>query len=324
MDRERLRYKHTNTQRYRIHTDILKQFTNIRKIHIYALTYISKHPRPCWKHRPPKPAFFTPTHKHGLCSHRYAQRYLHTGAVEADTPTFFLPQKNPQHSECNVGAHNHVCTQRNRPVCSCTQTASSQKCIHKTRSQAVSHGLRNVHALTWARRHARVVFQPAHLPLASGPRAPATHTKAKVTTCFTCSELYHCSPLPFPEERTHCLQTAGITASGEGNSVAWRNGSCMASEDCPSDNSISALTYSIGFGFWVNTTCCQGNCQAPTPLATLPASSTLSKFLCPACPEGLSGPCNHSFYMQCPSEETECVQLDLVSEEGEFPRGSAG
>lgn len=161
-------------------------------------------------------------------------------------------------------------------------------------------------------------------PTQSGPRAPATHTKAKVTTCFTCSELYHCSPLPFPEERTHCLQTAGITASGEGNSVAWRNGSCMASEDCPSDNSISALTYSIGFGFWVNTTCCQGNCQAPTPLATLPASSTLSKFLCPACPEGLSGPCNHSFYMQCPSEETECVQLDLVSEEGEFPRGSAG
>lgn len=50
----------------------------------------------------------------------------------------------------------------------------------------------------------------------------------------------------------------------------------MASEDCPSDNSISALTYSIGFGFWVNTTCCQGNCQAPTPLGMmLPESSQM-------------------------------------------------
>lgn len=50
----------------------------------------------------------------------------------------------------------------------------------------------------------------------------------------------------------------------------------MASEDCPSDNSISALTYSIGFGFWVNTTCCQGNCQAPTPPGMmLPESSQM-------------------------------------------------
>ncbi|XP_049558715.1 phospholipase A2 inhibitor gamma subunit B-like [Orcinus orca] len=103
---------------------------------------------------------------------------------------------------------------------------------------------------------------------------------------------------------------------GASNSVSWRNGSCVASKDCTSDNSIFALTYSIGFGFRVNTTCCQGNCQEPPPLATLPASGTLSKFLCPTCPGGHSGPCNHFFYMQCPSGETECVQMNLVSEEG--------
>lgn len=55
-------------------------------------------------------------------------------------------------------------------------------------------------------------------------------------------------------------------ALGEGASVAWRNGSCVASEDCKFDKSISALPYGIGFGFWVNTTCCQGNCQEPTLL----------------------------------------------------------
>ena len=44
----------------------------------------------------------------------------------------------------------------------------------------------------------------------------------------------------------------------------------MASKDCMPHNSISALTYSIGFGFWVNTTCCQGNCQEPSPLGALP------------------------------------------------------
>lgn len=63
-------------------------------------------------------------------------------------------------------------------------------------------------------------------------------------------------------------------ALGEGVSVAWRNGSCVASEDCKFDKSISALTYSIGFGFWVNTTCCQGNCQEPTPLGMLPPESS--------------------------------------------------
>lgn len=61
---------------------------------------------------------------------------------------------------------------------------------------------------------------------------------------------------------------------GASNSVSWRNGSCVASEDCTSDNSIFALTYSIGFGFWVNTTCCQGNCQDPPPPGTLPPESS--------------------------------------------------
>lgn len=50
--------------------------------------------------------------------------------------------------------------------------------------------------------------------------------------------------------------------------------------------------------------------------ATLPASRTLSKFLCPTCADGHLGLCNSSLYMQCPSGETTCVQLDLVSEEG--------
>ncbi|XP_059854995.1 uncharacterized protein [Delphinus delphis] len=149
-----------------------------------------------------------------------------------------------------------------------------------------------------------------------GPHVPVTHTKAKVTVCFTCSDLHHCNPLPCTEDRNYCLQIAGITVLGASNSVSWRNGSCVASKDCTSDNSIFALTYGIGFGFRVNTTCCQGNCQEPPPLATLPASGTLSKFLCPTCPGGHSGPCNHFFYMQCPSGETECVQMNLVSEEG--------
>ncbi|XP_069407095.1 uncharacterized protein [Ovis canadensis] len=93
-------------------------------------------------------------------------------------------------------------------------------------------------------------------------------SKAKVTTCFTCSDLHHCNPLPCTEDRSHCLQTVGITVLGATNSAAWRNGSCVASKDCTPDNSISALTYSIGFGFWVNTTCCQGNCQEPSPLVS--------------------------------------------------------
>ncbi|KAM5209976.1 uncharacterized protein RBU33_009805 [Hipposideros larvatus] len=149
-----------------------------------------------------------------------------------------------------------------------------------------------------------------------GPDATLTHNKAKVTTCFTCSDLHHCDPLSCPEDRNYCLQTAGILALGEGDSVAWRNGSCVASKDCKFDKSISALTYSVDFGFCINATCCQGNCQEPTPLATLPASRTLSKFLCPTSAEGRLGLYNSSFYMQCPSGETECVQLDLVSEEG--------
>nr|XP_012616719.1 uncharacterized protein LOC105869470 isoform X2 [Microcebus murinus] len=149
-----------------------------------------------------------------------------------------------------------------------------------------------------------------------GPHATVTHHKDKATICFTCSDLYRCDPLPCPEDRSYCLQTAGVTALGEGSSVTWRNGYCVASTDCRVDNSISALTYGVSFGFWVNTTCCRGNCQEPIPLAAQLASPTLSNFLCPTCPGSHLGPCNSSFYMQCPSGETNCVQLDLVSEEG--------
>ncbi|ELW71071.1 hypothetical protein TREES_T100011498 [Tupaia chinensis] len=129
--------------------------------------------------------------------------------------------------------------------------------------------------------------------------------KPKATICFTCSDADHCDPLHCPEERNYCLQTVGIAALGKGDSVAWRNGSCVASKDCNFDNSISALTYSIRFGFWVNNTCCQGSCQEPTPLpATLPVSRALSKFLCPTCFGNYSGPCYASFYKQCPSGQT--------------------
>lgn len=148
------------------------------------------------------------------------------------------------------------------------------------------------------------------------PRATSTHSKANGTTCFTCSDSDHCHPFSCPAERSYCLQTAGILALGGGDSVSWRNGSCVAAEDCRFDHPISALTYSIGLGFWVNTTCCQGSCQEPTPPATLPASRTLSKFLCPTCADGHPGRCNSSLYVQCPRGETTCVQLDLVSEEG--------
>ncbi|XP_021106609.1 uncharacterized protein LOC110347269 isoform X3 [Heterocephalus glaber] len=149
-----------------------------------------------------------------------------------------------------------------------------------------------------------------------GPHAAVTHTNPKPTICFTCSDLQHCDPLPCPEDRNYCLQTAGITAFGDGNSFSWRNGSCVASTDCTLSNSISGLTYGIGLGFWVNTTCCQGNCQEPTRLATLPASRTLTKFLCPTCPKDQSGSCRSSFYLQCPRGETQCVQLDLTLDEG--------
>ncbi|XP_033286919.2 uncharacterized protein LOC117201828 [Orcinus orca] len=44
-----------------------------------------------------------------------------------------------------------------------------------------------------------------------GPHVPVTHTKAKVTVCFTCSDLHHCNPLPCTEDRNYCLQIAGIT-----------------------------------------------------------------------------------------------------------------
>ncbi|XP_032694914.1 phospholipase A2 inhibitor and Ly6/PLAUR domain-containing protein-like [Lontra canadensis] len=105
-------------------------------------------------------------------------------------------------------------------------------------------------------------------------------------------------------------------ASKKGDSVVWRSGSCVVSKDCKFGSSVSAFTYSADFGFWINSTCCQGNCQELTPLEVLPTSHTLSEFLCPACPGGQPGPCNSSFYVQCPSGETECVQLDLVLVEG--------
>lgn len=60
----------------------------------------------------------------------------------------------------------------------------------------------------------------------------------------------------------------------DGNSVVWRSGSCVASKDCGFGNSISAFTYSVDLGFWINSTCCQGNCQELTPLGTLPPESS--------------------------------------------------
>ncbi|XP_006142206.1 uncharacterized protein LOC102481749 [Tupaia chinensis] len=160
-------------------------------------------------------------------------------------------------------------------------------------------------------------FHLTSKPECTQPGPHATSDKPKATICFTCSDADHCDPLHCPEERNYCLQTVGIAALGKGDSVAWRNGSCVASKDCNFDNSISALTYSIRFGFWVNNTCCQGSCQEPTPLpATLPVSRALSKFLCPTCFGNYSGPCYASFYKQCPSGQTRCVQLNLVTEEG--------
>jgi hypothetical protein len=59
--------------------------------------------------------------------------------------------------------------------------------------------------------------------------------------------------------------------------VAWRNGSCLASDDCKLHNSISTFTYSNGFGFWVNTICCRGHCQELTPLSTHCYQKTLGR-----------------------------------------------
>ncbi|XP_053511690.1 uncharacterized protein LOC119054401 isoform X2 [Artibeus jamaicensis] len=151
-------------------------------------------------------------------------------------------------------------------------------------------------------------------PTSPVPQATLTQAKAKVTTCFTCSNSSHCEPFSCPADKNYCLQTEGFLALAEGNPVAWRNGSCVAPKDCKPDSLISSLTYSNSFGFWINTTCCQGNCQKPT-LLTLPVSRTLSKFLCPTCADSHLGLCNSSFYMQCPCGETECVQLDVASEE---------
>ncbi|CAD7692549.1 unnamed protein product [Nyctereutes procyonoides] len=146
--------------------------------------------------------------------------------------------------------------------------------------------------------------------------ATKTLTKDKLTTCFTCSDLNDCDTVLCAADRNYCLQTLGILALEEGNSVVWRRGSCVASKDCGFGTSISAFTYSSDFSFWINSTCCQGNCQELTPLAILPTSHTLNEFLCPACSSSQPVSCNSSFYMQCRSGETECVQLDLVLVEG--------
>ncbi|XP_054553487.1 uncharacterized protein LOC119248653 [Talpa occidentalis] len=143
-----------------------------------------------------------------------------------------------------------------------------------------------------------------------------THNQASITSCFTCSDPYHCVPLHCPEDKNYCLQNTGITVLGEQSRVSWRNGSCVASRDCKFENSISAFTNGFGDGFWVSTTCCRGHCQAPILFEALPASKSLSRFLCPTCPGNSSGPCNSSLYLHCPRVETECIQLDLVHEGG--------
>ncbi|XP_023560364.1 uncharacterized protein LOC111813543 [Octodon degus] len=159
----------------------------------------------------------------------------------------------------------------------------------------------------------RLTSKPDCSPQDPPTKLAVSHTSPKATICFTCSDPHHCDPLPCPEDRNYCLGIAGITALGDGNSVSWRNGSCVASTDCKRNTSISALTYGTGLGFWVNTTCCQGNCQEPTQLAALPPSST---YLCPTCLKGQPRSCSSTFYMQCPRGETKCVQLDLTSDKG--------
>ncbi|GAB5581962.1 hypothetical protein PRBEI_2001578700 [Prionailurus iriomotensis] len=136
----------------------------------------------------------------------------------------------------------------------------------------------------------RLVSQPecnyVVTPTLPGPPANTSLTTDRVTVCVTCSGLNSCDTVPCPADRNYCLQTAGI------------------------------LEESVDFGFQINSTCCQGNCQALTPPEGVPASHPLSGFLCPTCPNGHPGPCNSSFYVQCPVGETECVQLDLLSIEG--------
>ncbi|XP_058562225.1 uncharacterized protein LOC131498836 [Neofelis nebulosa] len=166
----------------------------------------------------------------------------------------------------------------------------------------------------------RLVSQPecnyVVTPTLPGPPANTSLTTDRVTVCVTCSGLNTCDAVLCPADRNYCLQTAGILALGKGDSVVWRSGSCVALRDCLFGSSVSAFTSSVDFGFQINSTCCQGNCQALTPPEGVPASHPLSGFLCPTCPNGHPGPCNSSFYVQCPVGETECVQLDLLSIEG--------
>lgn len=63
-------------------------------------------------------------------------------------------------------------------------------------------------------------------------------------------------------------------ALGKGGFHAWRRGSCVAPKDCRFGSSVSAFTYNVDFGFWINSTCCQGNCQAPIPPGMLPPESS--------------------------------------------------
>ncbi|XP_077603446.1 uncharacterized protein LOC144217666 [Crocuta crocuta] len=168
----------------------------------------------------------------------------------------------------------------------------------------------------------RLISQPecnyVVTPTQPGPPATTTLTMDGVTACFTCSGLNDCDAVLCPADQNYCLQTTGVIALGKGGFHAWRKGSCVAPKDCRFGSSVSAFTYNVDFGFWINSTCCQGNCQAPAPPEVLPVSHAMSEFLCPTCPSGHLGPCNSSFYMQCPVGETECVQLDLVPIEGSW------
>ncbi|XP_075392672.1 uncharacterized protein LOC142431549 isoform X2 [Tenrec ecaudatus] len=136
---------------------------------------------------------------------------------------------------------------------------------------------------------------------------------AKVTTCFTCSDLLHCEPLSCTEKENHCLQITVISAAEFSRPFLWKNGSCVAARDCKSSNSLS------GVGYWINAICCVGNCEEP-PSPAVPTPASLSPFLCPTClegPMGSMGSCgNTTLYQQCPSGGTECVQLHMMGQQG--------
>ncbi|XP_045148620.1 uncharacterized protein LOC123521984 [Echinops telfairi] len=128
---------------------------------------------------------------------------------------------------------------------------------------------------------------------------------AKVTTCFTCSDPQNCEPLPCTEKENYCLRITVISAVGLARPVLWKNGSCVASTDCKSNNSLS------GMGYWINATCCVGDCEEP-PSPAVPLPAALSPFLCPTCSEESLESCNSTLYQQCLSGGTECMQLHIT------------